>query len=512
MSQTLVECIPNFSEGRRMDVVDAIVAAITSAEGVALLDRSSDADHNRSVVTIVGSPSAVEEGAFRGAAKAAELINMEKHKGEHPRMGAVDVIPFVPIAGVTMNDCVAIAQRLGQRVGDELGIPVYLYEEAATRTDRRNLANVRRGEYESIKAEIGSEESRVPDYGPRKLGTAGAVAVGARQPLIAYNVYLTTDDVSIAKKIARTVRHSSGGLRFVKGAGFLVEGKAQVSMNLTNFKKTPIALVVETIRREAQRYGVAIEKSELVGLIPQDALEEAAAWYLQLDDFDREQVLERRMQSAQSQGSRQEVGDFLAALASSSATPGGGSAAAHAGALAAALVAMVARLTIGKKNYAAVEDQMAQLIEQADALRADFSAAVSRDAEAFDAVMAAFKLPKGSAKEKTARSKAIQSATLQAARVPLQVAELAVDCMGLAEQAAELGNTNAISDAGTAAALAQACLQGAGLNVRINLASLKENKETQKLAKELRELEARAQKHQAQVRTHMETRGGFSLD
>ncbi|MDA1329653.1 MAG: glutamate formimidoyltransferase [Chloroflexi bacterium] len=511
MSHPLVECIPNFSEGRRMEVVDAIVASITSVEGVVLLDRTSDADHNRSVVTIVGSPEAVEQGAFLGIAKAAELINMPKHKGEHPRMGAADVVPFVPISGVKMSDCVAIAKRLGQRVGDELGIPVYLYEEAATSDSRRNLANVRRGEYEGIKKEIVALESRKPDFGPAKLGSAGAVAIGARQPLIAYNVFLNTEDVSIAKKIASTVRHSSGGLRYVKGAGFLVDGKAQVSMNLTNFKKTPVALVVETIRRETQRYGVSIEKSELIGLIPQDALEDAAAWYLQLDDFDRQQVLERRMQSSQDEGERQEVGGFLSALASASPAPGGGSASAQAGAMAAALVAMVARLTVGNKKYAEVEPQMAALIEKADNFRAAFSSAVSRDANAFEAVMAAFKMPKGSEKEKSARQKSIQSATLEAARVPLEVAQMALDCLFLAEQAAEFGNTNAISDAGTAAALAQACLQGAGLNVRINLASLKPSKETQKLGDHLKTIEKQFALHQSLIQKHIESRGGFSL-
>jgi glutamate formiminotransferase/formiminotetrahydrofolate cyclodeaminase len=307
------------------------------------------------------------------------------------------------------------------------------------------------------------------------------------------------------------VRHSSGGLRYVKGAGFMVEGKAQVSMNLTNFKKTSIPLVVETIRREAQRYGVGIEKSELIGLIPQDAVEDAAAWYLQLDDFDREQVLERRMQSAQEAGEGQSIQDFLAELAAATPTPGGGSAAAQSGALAAALVGMVARLSVGKKKYAEVEAQMAQIAEQADRLRAAFSAAAIRDAQAFEAVMAAFKLPKGIDKEKSARQKAIRSATLEAARVPLEVAGMAVECLALAEQAAELGNTNAITDAGSAAALAAACLEGAGLNVRINLASLKADKQTEQIAGDLRQLEARAEQHRAQVRQHMAARGGFSL-
>lgn len=513
MTRKIIECIPNFSEGRRPEVVDAIVEAISGVEGVTLLDRSLDADHNRSVITFVGTPAAVEEAAFRGIAKAAELIDMEKHQGEHPRMGAADVVPFVPISGVKMSDCVAIAKSLGKRVGEELGIPVYLYEEAATRPERANLANVRRGEYEGIKQEIGKEGHRKPDFGPEKLGRAGAVAIGARAPLIAYNVYLTTGDVSIAKRIARSVRHSSGGLAYVKGAGFLVEGRAQVSMNLTNYRKTPVARAVEMIRREAKRYGVGVEKCELIGLIPQQALEEAAVWYLQLDDFEPEQVLERRMQAAQG-GQEKEAGveGFLEELASAAPTPGGGSAAAHAGALAAALVSMSGRLTIGKKKYQDVEPAMQELVLQADKLRHAFSEAVAADAEAFEAVMSAFKLPKEGEKQQKARTKAVQAATLEAARQPLKVAEMAVDCLDLARQAAELGNTNAISDAGSAASLARASLEGAGMNVRINLAALEEGKEGERMLEQLRTLEKKATDLGKQVRAHIETRGGFSLD
>jgi glutamate formiminotransferase/formiminotetrahydrofolate cyclodeaminase len=513
MTEKIVECIPNFSEGRNLETVNAIVTAISGVAGVTLLDQSSDADHNRSVITFVGNPAAVEEAAFRGIARAAELIDMRKHSGEHPRMGAADVVPFVPISGLKMKDCVQMAQRLGQRVGAELDIPVYLYEEAATQEGRRNLEDVRRGEYEGIQESIQNEPSRKPDFGPSKLGSAGAVAIGARQPLLAYNVYLNTGDVEIAKQVAKAVRHSSGGFRFVKGAGFLVDGKAQVSMNLTNFRKTPVARVVEAIRTEAARYGAAIEKSELVGLIPQEALEDAAAWYLQLHDFEREQILERRMHSAQKASAVSGGQDaFVDALASADPTPGGGSAAAKAGALAAALVAMVARLTTGKKKYAAVETEMVELTEKADVLRGWFSAAVQQDADAFEEVMAAFKMPKESDSEQSARKAAIEAATLAAAKLPLSVARNAVDCMDLARQAAELGNTNALSDAGTAAALAQAALQGAGLNVRINVHSLGTHKDAASLLKELATLEKKAAGLQAQVRSLIAERGGFAVE
>jgi glutamate formiminotransferase len=291
----VVECVPNFSEGRRKQIIDQIAEAIAVVPNVHVLDVQSDADHNRTVVTFVGEPEAVEEAAFQGIRKAAQLIDMNLHRGEHPRMGAADVVPFVPIKNVTMGDCVAIAQRVGERVGRELDIPVYLYEEAATRPERRNLADVRRGEYEGIKAEIETNPEWSPDFGPQHLGKAGATAIGARPPLIAFNVYLGTDDVRVAKAIARAVRHSSGGLRYVKALGLLVKGKAQVSMNLTDYRQTPVHRVVEMIRREAERYGVAVIESELVGLIPNEALVEAAKFYLQLGGLSSDQILENRL-------------------------------------------------------------------------------------------------------------------------------------------------------------------------------------------------------------------------
>lgn len=291
----LVECIPNFSEGRREDVIAALVSAVEGAAGVALLDVHSDADHNRTVITFAGEPEPVLEAAFRSVAIAARLIDLEEQRGQHPRIGAADVVPFVPLDGLTLEDCAALAQRLGERVGHELDIPVYLYEAAATRADRVNLAEVRRGEYEGLKEAILHDPNRAPDYGPARMGKAGAVAVGARLPLIAYNVYLNTDDVEIAKKIAVSIRYSGGGLAGVKALGLLVKGRAQVSMNLTDYTRTPIHRVMEMIRSEAARYGVAVLSSELVGLIPQMALIEAARWYLQLDDFEANQILEERL-------------------------------------------------------------------------------------------------------------------------------------------------------------------------------------------------------------------------
>ncbi len=293
----IVECIPNFSEGRRIDVVDAIYESLARVEGVAMLHRTSDADHNRSVITFAGEPQVVVEGAFAGIKTASQLIDMVKHQGVHPRIGATDVVPFVPIQGVTMDDCVQLSHQLGKRVADELQIPVYLYEHAATKPERRNLADIRRGEYETLKETIASDTSRQPDYGDAKIGKAGAVAIGARQPLIAYNVYLSTDDVTIAQHIAKKIRFSSGGLPYVKALGFLVDGQAQVSMNLTDYTQTSIYQVMEAIWLEAQTYNVAVERSELIGLIPQQALFNVATSYLQLDDVTLQDVLEIRLQS-----------------------------------------------------------------------------------------------------------------------------------------------------------------------------------------------------------------------
>src|SRR6202045_858263 len=265
---TLIECVPNFSEGRDKAKVDAIVEAM-KMEGVFLLDREMDADHNRCVITLVGEREPIQEAAIRGVGKAAELIDLNKHHGAHPRMGAADVVPFVPIDGVTIEDCVAMARHVGAQIWKRYKIPVYLYEAAATSPERQNLENIRRGQFEGIRAEIATNAARKPDFGdPAVHATAGATVVGARKFLVAYNVFLNTADVDIAKKIAKAVRFSNGGLRFVKGAGFLVRGLAQVSMNLTDFEQTPIHRVFEMVKLEAARYGVSALSSEIVGLIP----------------------------------------------------------------------------------------------------------------------------------------------------------------------------------------------------------------------------------------------------
>jgi len=294
----LVECVPNFSEGRRPEVIDEIVGAMMAVDGVTLFDKEMDADHNRAVITITGEPEAVLDGVFRGIAKAKDLIDLTTHEGEHPRMGATDVVPFVPVRDMTMKECVELARRLGARVGDELEIPVYLYEHAATRPSRQNLATVRKGQFEGLRDEIGTDPERDPDFGPKKIHpTAGAVAIGAREFLVAYNINLGTADLSIAKKIAKSIRLSGGGLKYVKAMGFEIKdrGIVQVSINMVNYKGTPLFRVFEMVKSEAERYGVPVIGSEIVGVVPVDALVDCAEFYLRLESFQREQVFENRL-------------------------------------------------------------------------------------------------------------------------------------------------------------------------------------------------------------------------
>lgn len=509
MTTQLIECIPNFSEARRPEVIDQIAAAIQSVSDVKLLDRSSDLDHNRTVLTFAGTPAGVEQAAFRAIQTAAELIDLNQHTGAHPRIGATDVCPFVPISNVSMDDCVAIARRLGGRVGNELSLPVYLYEAAAARPERANLENIRKGQYEALKVEMGVKPERDPDFGPKRVGPAGATVIGARNPLIAFNVYLTSVDVDIAKKIAKAVRQSSGGLRYVKGLGLLVDGRAQVSMNLTNFRETPLARVVEFVRREAERYGVAIHHSELVGLIPQEALVDAAVWYTQLDGFSRAQILESRLFATSSESDSPPPASFIDELAAPTPTPGGGSAGAYAGAMGAALVAMVAGLTLGKKKYAEVEAEMQAIRGMAEKLRADLTQAVGDDSASFEVLMATFKLPKETDEQKQARDLAIVKATLNAAYIPLNVSEDAVKVMELALKCARDGNLNAISDSLSGFALARASLTAAGYNVRININSLEDKSAGEKMLKELAELEKKADTLEKEIRKVMKDRGGI---
>ncbi|MFQ6003012.1 MAG: glutamate formimidoyltransferase [Candidatus Zixiibacteriota bacterium] len=472
----IVECVPNFSEGRRPEVIEAIVGEIKSVPGVMLLDKEMDADHNRAVITFVGGPDEAKLAAFKAIFKATELIDMNKHKGEHPRMGATDVVPFIPISGVTTQDCVILAEQLAKEVAEKLEIPIYLYEAAAKRPDRVNLADVRRGEYEGIKAEIETNPDRKPDYGPSRIHpTAGATAIGARMPLIAFNVYLGTPYVGIAKKIAKAIRFSGGGLRFCKALGFEIKerGLAQISMNLVNYRKTPIFRVFEMIKAEAERYGVPIISSEIVGLTPQDALLAVADYYLKLENFKKEQVLENKLMTFAG-GEKEGLEQFIEEVASSSPAPGGGSVSAAAGALASALSSMVCRLTIGKRKFKNVEDELKQVLEKAEIIKKQMQEFIIKDAESFDKVMDAFKLPKYTDEERKRRDQAVQEATKEAISVPLQVMEKALESLGITKMVVEKGNPNMISDAGVSSLMARTAAEGAYLNVRINLNSVED--------------------------------------
>ena len=499
----LIECVPNFSEGRRPAVIATIRDAIAAVPSVAILDVSSDPSHNRTVVTfVVGAEHAVD-AAFAGIMTARDLIDLNAHTGEHPRLGATDVVPFIPLEGATMDDCVALARALGERVGRELAIPVFLYERAATRPDRENLADVRRGEFEGARTEIGTNPNRIPDFGPNHVHpTAGATVIGARPFLVAYNVYLgPAANLPIAKEVAKAVRGSSGGLRYVKGLGLAVDGQAQVSMNLVDTEQTPMHRAFDLVKREAEARGVQVTWSEIVGLVPERALFDAAARHLQLAQFTPAQVLDRKVRETVSGGPS--LTGFLGDVASSTPAPGGGSVTAHTGALAAALVQMVAGLTIGRRKYAAVEAEMKEVALRAAALVTHLSSLVQRDADAYSMVSEAYKLPKegpGSAD----RAAHVTAALLGAARVPLETTRACADVADLAVIVANKGNTNAVSDAGVAALLAESACRGAAYNVRINVASLDDRSLGAPLATEAVALVARAAKAAAEATAAVE--------
>lgn len=519
----LIECIPNFSEGRDRRVIDAIAAAIAAIDGVTLLDVDPGAATNRTVMTFAGSPEAVEDAAFAAIEKAATLIDMRAHQGEHPRMGSTDVCPFVPLEGASMEDCVRIARRLGERVGTELSIPVYLYGEAASRPEHVSLANVRRGEYEGL-----ADREDEPDFGPKDFNPrTGATAIGARNFLIAYNVNLNTRDRKLANKIAGALRESGrpkrdpdgkiqrdadglalrepGRFTHLRGVGWYIEeyGRAQVSFNLTDPDITPLHAVFDAACEEARRLGVRVTGSEIVGLVPRRSMLAAADHYLRaqgkttgipeaermhiavlslgLDDvspFDpADKVIEYRYHGASSGFAAGSLREFADVLSTGTPTPGGGSVAALVGALSAALTSMVAALTFSKTGDAKMEEtgRSAQLLKDW------FLDAVDRDTEAFDSLMAAMRLPRRTDAERLARDRAVQEATVAASMVPLEVLEHCVDTLGAASVVARDGNESAVSDGGVAAMCALAAAEGASLNVRINLGSLPDHPQTARL-------------------------------
>ena len=496
----IIECIPNFSEGRDAEKVELIISAIASVAGVVVLDAEMDGDHHRSVITMAGEPAAVVEAAIRAAATAVELIDLNHHAGEHPRIGALDVLPFVPLKGVTMAECIELARLAGRRIASELRIPVYFYEQAATRPERVDLADVRRGEFERLRDEIGNDPARVPDAGePRIHPTAGAMAVGARLPLIAYNINLATENLAVAKSIAKAVRGRDGGLRYLKALGIDLRERrqVQVSMNLVNHEATPLHRVFEMVRREAARYGVAISGSEIVGLVPQAALDACAEYYLQIENFSPELVLENRLESELARlESRRLLGgaaafssfspvlagvengrkperrlgpkelsldDFAEEVASEAPTLAGGSVAAYAGALAASLGAMVCNVTnVGKPGFVA---DLQRVLDQLHQLGGSLRAAVSEEAEGRIGVLDALARPKAEEADRLARETAIEEATRNAITVPLRVVEHSLEVLELLLELTDMDTSIALTDLTVGAQLALAALRGSACTV-----------------------------------------------
>lgn len=550
----LVECVPNFSEGRDKEKIQAIVREIESTPEVRLLDVDPGQATNRTVVTFIGPPEAVKEAAFKAIKKAAELIDMRQHKGAHPRIGATDVCPFVPVSGVTMEDCVRLAHELGKRVAEELGIPVYLYEEAATCPERKNLANIRAGEYEGLEEKL-KDPNWKPDYGqPVFNARSGATVIGAREFLIAYNINLNTRDKKIAQEIASYLRESGrpkkdkngnivydkngqkimlpGKFKAVKAVGWYIDeyGIAQISINFTNYKITPPHLVFDEACRLAEKFGVRVTGSELVGLIPKEALLMAGRYYLEkqgksagvpekelirlavrslgLGDivpFDpMKKIIEYQIPPDPKSLIRMRVDEFVDELSMDSPAPGGGSVAAMCGSLSAALSSMVANLTVGKKGYEETFPRMKELAVRAQKLKDELLQAVDLDTKAFNRVMEAFRLPKTTEDQVKERERAIEEANKEATMVPLSVLEKSLELADLAYQVAYYGNKNSVSDAGVAGLTARACGLGAYYNVRINLPNIKDENFKKKTLNAAEKLKNKLERKARQVEKLME--------
>ena len=537
----IVECVPNFSEGRDMGIIKQITDEIEKVEGAILLDVDPGADTNRTVVTFVGTPEAVKEAAFRAIKKAAELIDMSKHKGAHPRMGATDVCPFVPVSGVTMEDCVQIAREVGERVARELGIPVYLYEEAATRPERRSLADIRAGEYEGLPEKLKDPEWK-PDFGePVFNPKSGATVIGAREFLIAYNLNVNTRDRKLAHRVALRIREKGrivkkkdgtkervpGRLKAVRAIGWYIPeyGYAQISVNLTNYKITPLWKLFEVASEEAEGLGLRITGSELVGLIPKEAMLESGRHFLekmgkcpavpekelihiavlsmgmdQTHPFKpEEKIIEYRI-AKEKNLTAMRIDDFADELSSESPAPGGGSVAALIGTLSASLSSMVANLTYNKKGYKEFNDEIAAAGIEAQKLKDRFLSLIEEDTEAFNSVMDAMKMPSGTDEEAEAKEKAIEEATKKATSVPLKTLKLTEKLLEVANVVAEKGNKNSISDAGVAAISAKAAAESAYMNVIINVPGIKDEEFKENVLKEAKEVLENVRKKSDEIR------------
>ena len=538
----LIECVPNFSEGRDRAKISAITREIEAVSEVKLLDVDPGESTNRTVVTFIGSPQGVKEAAFRAIKKAAEVIDMRTHKGAHSRIGATDVCPFVPVSGVSMEDCVQIAHEVAERVARELGIPIYLYEEAAQRPERKNLANIRAGEYESLQDKLKDPEW-APDYGQALFNPkAGATVIGAREFLIAYNINLNTRDRRLAHEIALSLRESGrvkkdkegniikdkegnplkipGKFSHVKAVGWYIEdyGIAQISINFTNYKTTPPHLVFDEAVKIAERIGVRVTGSELVGLIPKEALLMAGRHYLQkqgkspgvpeeelikmavlslgLNDvtpFDPEKkIIEYQFKEGKKSLLSLNLREFANEVSLDTPTPGGGSVAALCGALSASLSSMVANLTVGKKGYERVQREMKKIATHAQLLKDELLKAIDKDTDAFNKVMDAYKLPKTSEEQIKEREVAIERALKEATLAPLEVLKKSLDLFQLAKEVCLRGNKNSVSDAGVAGLIAQAAAEGAHYNIGINLPNIQDEEFKSKIKKEASSLKRKS--------------------
>jgi len=540
--EKLIECVPNFSEGNDAALIKSITDEIEKIDGVKLLDVDPGKATNRTVVTFVGSPEAVVEAAFQSIKKASELIDMSKHKGEHPRMGATDVCPLIPLSGITAEETVKYAKQLGERVGKELGIPVYLYEYAQPNKERSNLSVIREGEYEGFAKKIKKPEWK-PDYGPTELPVrSGASVIGVRDFLVAYNVNLNTTSVRRANAVAFDIRergrvvrdakgndvHVPGTLKSVKAIGWYIEeyGQAQVSINLTNINIAPVHIAFEEVCKSAQSRGMRVTGSELVGLIPLQSLLDAGKYFLKkqnrstgvseselihialkslgLDDLNEfhpdKKIIEYRMKK-ESDSALQNltVKAFADMTASESPAPGGGSVSAYLGALGAALGTMVANLSAGKKGWESRLEEFSNWAEKGQIIKDKLLKAVDEDTAAFNRIMAGFSLPKNTDAEKQARKEAINSATIAAIEVPYKVMQLSLESMQISKAMAENGNPNSVSDAGVGALCARSAVLGAHLNVKINASGLADKSAVDKLLQDAEKIEKEALKLESEI-------------
>lgn len=502
--KTIIECVPNFSEGRDAQKLESIVHAMLGTPDVWLLDREMDADHNRSVVTLVGTRESIGPAALRGIQKAAELIDLNVHRGAHPRIGATDVVPFVPVAGVTLSDCVRIAEWVAEEAWLRFKIPTYLYEAAARRPERKNLENIRRGNFEGLREEVRTNPDRRPDFGPAELHpTAGATVVGARKFLIAYNINLNSPDVALARAIAAKIRTSSGGFPCVKAMGVELKSRnlAQVSMNLTDFEATPIETVFDIVTKEAAACNVGIAGSEIVGLIPRRALEGAAVHYLKIENYRPDLIFENRLEQVieeQSTGAsgvepqtlRSMAERFVESVAAPTPTPGGGSVSALAGALAAALGEMVCSLTLQRSSFEAHHPQLESARRNLASWRERMLVNVDRDAQSYNGLLAALRLPKATEAERSARLQAVERASKSAAEVPLETAVIIKEILRTLKSLPAMTIPAAASDLMVAQRMAEAGFEGSVQNVRANLPSVRDRPWASRLEQRIRELES----------------------